>query len=69
MTIRFSQLSTVWGADDANSMLQLLDELRDALWETYGEQICQLRRDNQLLYHNKNPQQIDLWGFEDDDVL
>ena len=69
MAIRFSQLSIVWGADEANTMLQLLDELRDALWETYGEQIVQLRRADQNRHPNSNPAQLDLWGFDDDGEL
>ncbi len=41
MVMRLSQLKTHWTADDAYSVLSLLDELREALWETYGADIVE----------------------------
>ena len=67
MTLRFAQLAMLWGADDARALLQLLDELRDALWETYGEEIVQLRRAERQHHQRHNTAQLDLWGFDDDD--
>lgn len=41
MVMRLSQLKTHWTADDAYTVLSLLDELRDVLWETYGAEIVE----------------------------
>jgi len=41
MTMRFSHLKTHWNADDAYAIITFLDELRDALWETYGVDIIE----------------------------
>lgn len=41
MVMKLSQLKTHWTADDAYSVLSLLDELRDVLWETYGAEIVE----------------------------
>lgn len=44
MTMRITRLTTYWTADEADTVIALLDELRDRLWETYGDQIIVLRR-------------------------
>lgn len=51
MMIRFSQLTTHWTPEDAHTILTLLDELRDTLWATYGNDIIEychqhLEKDN-----------------------
>lgn len=47
MTMKFSQLKTHWTPDDAHAILSLLDELRDALWNTYGAEIIELQHKQQ----------------------
>ena len=44
MSMKITRLTTYWTAEEADSVLCLLDELRDRLWETYGDQIIELRR-------------------------
>lgn len=44
MTMRLTQLTTYWDADDAHLVITFLDELRDVLWATYGEEIIEMRQ-------------------------
>lgn len=44
MTMKITRLTTYWSAEEADTFLSLLDELRDSLWDTYGDQIIELRR-------------------------
>ena len=61
MTMKFTQLKTHWTADDAHDVLSLLDELRDALWETYGADIIE---------QQQREHQYELFGQEDEsDVI
>lgn len=39
MSMKLTLLRTFWEADDAYCIISFLDELRDALWETYGTEI------------------------------
>ena len=41
-----TRLTTYWTADEAATIITFLDILRDALWETYGEQIATMLRDD-----------------------
>lgn len=45
MTMKFTRLTTYWTADEADLVISLLDELRENLWDTYGDQIIELRRE------------------------
>lgn len=60
MTMKFTQLKTHWTADDAHAVLSLLDELREALWETYDAEIIEQRQEE---YQQK------LLSDEQDDVI
>lgn len=42
MSMKITKLTTYWSADQAYDILSLLDELRDALWETYGDDIVEI---------------------------
>lgn len=64
MTRQFSQLITHWDADEALSVIQFLDELRDLLWRTYGDDI--LQQQMQLHDHNDRNDATDEWEIEDD---
>jgi len=40
MSMKITRLRTYWSADDAYLVISFLDELRDQLWESYGDDIC-----------------------------
>jgi hypothetical protein len=46
MTMKVTRLTTYWTTDEAATAIDFLDLLRDALWETYGEQITQMHRED-----------------------
>ena len=39
MTMNTTRLTMYWTVGEATTAIDFLDTLRDALWETYGEQI------------------------------
>jgi hypothetical protein len=45
MTMSVTRLTTYWSIDEAATAIDFLDRLRDALWETYGEQITEMHRE------------------------
>jgi len=45
MTMEITRLTTYWTTHEADTVIDLLDRLRDALWETYGDQIIQIHRE------------------------
>ena len=42
MTMNVTHLTTYWTTGEAATAIDFLDTLRDALWETYGEQITRM---------------------------
>jgi hypothetical protein len=64
MTMNVTRLTTYWTIDEAATAIEFLDILRDALWETYGEQITDMHRE---AYDNRfqDINQCEL-GFDDD---
>ena len=64
MTMNVTRLTTYWTIDEADTAIEFLDILRDALWETYGEQITEMHRE---AYDNRfqDINQCEL-GFDDD---
>lgn len=44
MSMKFTQLRTHWTADDAYCVIAFLDELRDLLWDSYGDQIIEMQQ-------------------------
>ena len=64
MTMKVTRLTTYWTLDEAATAIDFLDRLRDALWETYGEQVITMHRE---AYDNRNQHldQCEL-GFDDD---
>jgi len=64
MTMNVTRLTTYWTLDEAATAIDFLDILRDALWETYGEQITKMHRE---AYDNpvQDLNQSEL-GFDDD---
>ena len=45
MTMNVTRLTTYWTIDEAATAIDFLDTLREALWETYGEQITRMHRE------------------------
>lgn len=43
MNWKVIRVNTWWSAEEASIALSFLDELRDQLWHTHGEQITALR--------------------------
>ena len=64
MTMNVTRLTTYWSIDEAATVIEFLDILRDALWETYGEQITEMHRET----HDNRFQDINqcALGFDDD---
>lgn len=67
---RLTYLKTHWTPEDAHSILSLLDELRDVLWSTYGNDIIEHR---QKQHPNQNEindnEQTDPFDTAMDDAL
>ena len=66
MPMKITRLTTHWTADEADTVLAFLDELRDTLWECYGEQIIAMRR-NASTNTERDTRQVELL-FGDDDI-
>lgn len=64
MSMKVSKLTTYWSADQAYDMLSLLDELRDVLWETYGDEI--IEREIALAQQPSHDEVYD--DFDSDDI-
>jgi len=45
MTMNTTRLTTYWTTGEAATAIDFLDTLRDALWETYGEQIIRMHHE------------------------
>lgn len=46
MTMKVTRLTTYWSIAEAATAIEFLDLLREVLWETYGEEITQMQREN-----------------------
>ena len=64
MTMKVTRVTTYWTLDEAATAIDFLDRLRDALWETYGEQITRMHRED-YDNHTQDINQCEL-GFDDD---
>ena len=66
MTMNVTRLRTYWTTDEAATAIDFLDNLRDVLWETYGEQIIQMHRE----VHDEQPRERNQGEFMfDDDIF
>ncbi len=66
MTMNVTHLRTYWTTDEAATAIDFLDNLRDVLWETYGEQIIQMHREA----HDEQIREINQGEFMfDDDIF
>lgn len=57
---RLMQLHSHWSPEEAYSMLMLLDELRDAIWQNYGSEIIDYCHQQEI------ESEEDTSDFEDD---
>jgi len=65
MTMNVTRLRTYWSTEEAATAIDFLDNLREVLWETYGEQITQMQREA----HDDRIQNLNQGGFMFDDEL
>lgn len=64
MTMKLMQLKTHWNADEAHAVISFLDELRELLWATYGDDIIEMLQD--ATSHNVQGDDPDDPEFNDD---
>lgn len=62
MSLKITRLRTHWSADEAHLVISFLDELRDMLWETYGDKIVAMYAD--MAKHDLEERQTEL-PFDD----
>lgn len=60
--MRVTQMITHWQADEALSVIEFLDELKELLWRTYGEEI--IRQEYADPKHHHTEEQLIL-DFDD----
>lgn len=65
MSMRVTQLTTHWEAEEAFAVIEFLDTLRHALWNSHGEQIEQMLRGNNQDRRTDEEQM----GFDFDDPI
>ncbi|MCU7862086.1 MAG: hypothetical protein KZQ86_20180, partial [Candidatus Thiodiazotropha sp. (ex Lucinoma kastoroae)] len=63
MTLKMTQLITHWEADEALSMIEFLDEIKDLLWRSYGEEIIRQEYADRT-HHQRDEEQLSL-DFDD----
>lgn len=62
--MRFSQLVTHWEPAEALAVIEFLDSLREALWQSHGEEIEQYLRDGAVVASGEEQQ-----AFNFDDAI
>lgn len=65
MTMRLTQLTTHWTADEAHTVIEFLDRLRDTLWATYGDEIIEMLK----AASDNNPDDCDRLDSDFDDEI
>ncbi len=64
MTMNTTRITTYWNTEDAHTVIEFLDILRDHLWETYGDEIIEMYREvAQAESCNENQNEL---GFDDE---
>ena len=61
--MKVPRLYTFWSAEEAWMVIDLLDRLRDALWEEYGEQVIEMHWQD-IERENDKQLELDLDGDE-----
>ncbi len=68
--MRLSYLKTHWTPEDAHAILSLLDELRDVLWQTYGDEIIDhYQHQYAEKHHECGEHQLALFTPDQDDII
>lgn len=62
MSMKLTKITTHWSAADAHMMISFLDELKDALWDTYGEDIIKVHQAEQVQGNQTG-------SMEEDDII
>jgi len=44
MSLKITRLQTYWSAEEAHSVIEFLEVLREQLWEHYGEAVVDMLR-------------------------
>ena len=60
MTMKFTQMITHFKPDEALEVIAFLDQLRNALWTNYREEIEALQREEQIHHTNGVQQRLNL---------
>lgn len=66
MSMKVTRLKTHWSPEQASMVIELLDTLRDALWEDYGEQISELCWQDIVQTSRRADEQQQALPFDDD---
>ena len=64
MSLSVTRLYTHWSADEAYLVIQFLDQLREQLIETYGDEIIEMLKAAECA-HNRDSRQIE-FPFDDE---
>ena len=65
MTMKITRVHTHWTAEEAHTVIEFLDGLRDQLWHSYGDSIVEMLRHASV----NNAQHEDQVAFEFDDDI
>ena len=57
--MRFIQMKTHWTPEEATSLLMLLDELRDAIWSNYRDEIIEYCHQQEMQEPPSLPERVD----------
>ncbi len=64
-SMKVTRLPTHWTAEEAHTVIEFLDILRDQLWETYGDRVIDMLHETSA----NQSQQEDQVAFEFDDDI
>ena len=64
MSMKITRLQNHWSTAEAWTVIEMLDRLRDALWDDYGDQVTQMMWD-ELANENDNKLQQEI-DFNDE---
>ncbi|MEE9322432.1 MAG: hypothetical protein V3U76_18470 [Granulosicoccus sp.] len=63
MSMKVTRVHTWWTVDQADAVIGFMDELRDQLWHTYGDQITAMRlAEQEQVERDAQQGQLDLKG-------
>lgn len=59
--MKILKITTYWSPEEADCIYQLLDELKEVIWEAYGEEILKMYQEM-----NDEKTKVQLKGFDDE---